>query len=235
MKVFYIPSFFILLYLFVFNMDLILSIAAVLLKGVGITISLFFITIILSIPIGLAATFLSKSKNSVLRLITRGYVFIMRGTPLMLQLFFFYYGLKFIPGIGPYLSMSRFMAACVAFVLNYAAYFCEIFRGGLLAVDIGQYEAAQVLGLNRLQTTLRIILPQMFKVSLPSVSNEAITLIKDTALVTAIGLTDLLHFTKSMVNTHVSVIPYFIAAVFYLVMTFGLTKIFNWLEKKFSF
>lgn len=107
--------------------------------------------------------------------------------------------------------------------------------GGLLSVDKGQYETAQVLGLSRWQTVLRIVLPQMFKVTLPAVTNEEITLVKDTALVTAIGLTDLLHFTKSMVNTHVSVVPYFIAAIFYLVMTFGLTKLFNWLERRFAF
>ena len=199
----------------------------------------------MSIPLGLILTFLAaekkgghteqKKKRFGGRTVIRGYVFLMRGTPLMLQLFFFYYGLKFIPGIGPYIAMPRFTAACVAFTLNYAAYFSEIFRGGLLSVDIGQYEAAQVLGLTRFQTTLRIVLPQMIKVTLPSVSNEAITLIKDTALVTAIGLTDLLHFTRSMVNTHVSVVPYFIAAIFYLIMTFGLTKLFNFAEKKFSF
>lgn len=212
-----------------------LQITAVLLKGVGITVSLFIITSIFSIPLGLGSTFLSVGHNRILRALTRGYVFVMRGTPLMLQLFFFYYGLKFIPGIGPFLALSRFTAACVAFVLNYAAYYSEIFRGGLLSVDSGQYEAAQVLGLSRWQTVIRIVLPQMFKVTLPAVTNEEITLIKDTALVTSIGLTDLLHFTKSMVNTHVSVVPYFIAAIFYLVMTFGLTKLFNWLERRFAF
>jgi polar amino acid transport system permease protein len=212
-----------------------LQIAAVLMKGVGITVFLFFITSVFSIPLGLGSTFLSVGKNRFLRTLTGGYVFLMRGTPLMLQLFFFYYGLKFIPGIGPYLSMSRLSAACVAFVLNYAAYYSEIFRGGLLSVDIGQYEAAQVLGLSRWTTTIRVVLPQMFKVTLPAISNEEITLIKDTALVTSIGLTDLLHFTKSMVNTHVSVVPYFIAAIFYLSMTFGLTRLFNWLERKFAF
>ena len=204
-------------------------------KGVGITVLLFIITSVFSIPLGLGSTFLSVGKNRLLRSLIRGYVFLMRGTPLMLQLFFFYYGLKFIPGIGPYLSMSRFTAACIAFVLNYAAYYSEIFRGGLLSVDVGQYEAAQVLGLSRWTTTLRVVLPQMFKVTLPAISNEEITLIKDTALVTSIGLTDLLHFTKSMVNTHVSVVPYFIAAIFYLSMTFGLTRLFNWLERKFAF
>ena len=159
----------------------------------------------------------------------------MRGTPLMLQLFFFYYGLPFIPGIGKYLSMTRFTAGCVAFIFNYAAYFCEIFRGGLLSVDPGQYEAAKVLGIGKWHMTSRIIIPQMVKVVLPSVSNETITLIKDTALVASIGITDLLHYTKSLVNSSANVFPFFVAAVFYLMMTFVLTKVFNQLEKKFAF
>ncbi len=207
----------------------------VLCRGIGVTLSLFAITIILSIPLGLGATFLSNSKTAPLRWITRGYVFVMRGTPLMLQLFFFYFGLPQLPVIGQYLTMNRFPAACVTFVLNYAAYFCEIFRGGLLSIDRGQYEAARVLGMNRIQTTFKVVLPQMIKVVLPATSNEAITLIKDTALVTSIGIADLLHFTKSLVNGTANVTPFFVAAVFYLVMTFGLTKLFGYFEKKFMF
>lgn len=213
----------------------ILNIMGVLSRGLGYTVILFAVTIVFSIPLGLGATFLSIAKNPVPRLITRAYVFVMRGTPLMLQLFFFYFGLPFLPFIGKYLIMSRFTAGCVAFVLNYAAYFCEIFRGGLLSVDNGQYEAAKVLGFNRFQTTIRIIIPQMIKVVLPSTSNEAINLIKDTALVASIGITDLLHYTKSLVNSTANVMPYFIAAVFYMIMTYGLTKLFNMLEKKYSF
>lgn len=187
-------------------------------------------------PLGLLCTFMSNGKNPVLRAITRGYVFLMRGTPLMLQLFFFYFGLPNIPFIGQFLTMERFTAACVTFILNYAAYFCEIFRGGLLSIDKGQYEAASVLGLTKWQTTVRVVLPQMFKVVLPPVSNEAITLVKDTALVTAIGISDLLHITKSLVNgTGGNVTPFFVAAVFYLLVTFGLTKLFQYLEKKFMF
>lgn len=131
--------------------------------------------------------------------------------------------------------MDRFTAGCVAFIFNYAAYFCEIFRGGLLSVDTGQYEAAKVLGINKWQMTFRIIIPQMIKVVLPPVSNETITLVKDTALVASIGITDLLHYTKSLVNSSANVFPFFVAAVFYLAMTFVLTKVFGWLEKKFMF
>lgn len=204
-------------------------------RGIGVTLTLFVVTIVLSIPLGLGATFLSNCRTAPVRWITRGYVFLMRGTPLMLQLFFFYFGLPQLPVIGAYLTMGRFTAACVTFVLNYAAYFCEIFRGGLLSIDRGQYEAARVLGMNRPQTTFKVVLPQMVKVVLPATANEAITLIKDTALVTSIGIADLLHFTKSLVNGTANVTPFFVAAVFYLVMTFGLTKLFGYFEKKFMF
>lgn len=217
-------------------MDFIIDIIIGLSKGVGYTVSLFIITIVCSMPLGLLFTFLSNSKSKVLRVVTRAYVFLMRGTPLMLQLFFFYFGLPNIPFVGKFLVMERFTAACVTFILNYAAYFCEIFRGGLLSVDRGQYEAASVLGLTKVQTMIRVILPQMFKVALPPVSNEAITLVKDTALVTAIGISDLLHITKSLVNgSGGNVTPFFVAAIFYLVVTFGLTKLFDRLEKKFMF
>ena len=217
-------------------MDYIIDIVTGLSKGVGYTVSLFIVTIVFSIPLGLIFTFMSNGKNPVLKGLTRGYVFLMRGTPLMLQLFFFYFGLPNIPIIGDFLVMERFTTACVTFVLNYAAYFCEIFRGGLLSVDKGQYEASNVLGLTKFQTMTKVVLPQMVKVVLPPVSNEAITLVKDTALVTAIGISDLLHITKSLVNgSGGNVTPFFVAAVFYLVVTFALTKLFNYLEKKFMF
>ena len=205
------------------------------LPGLQYTVGLFLVTVVLSIPLGMGLALLRNSRVGVLRGLTGFYVWLMRGTPLLLQLFFFYYGLTFLPVIGPYLVMGRFQAACVTFVLNYAAYFCEIFRGGILSVEKGQYEAAQVLGFTKWQTSLKIVFPQMLKVSLPSVSNECITLVKDTALITAIGVTEILYFAKSAVNRDVNVSAYVIAAIFYLVMTYGLTKLFNWLEKKFRY
>ena len=205
------------------------------LPGLQYTVGLFAVTVLLSIPLGLCLALLRNSRLQVVKGLTGFYVWIMRGTPLLLQLFFFYYGLTFIPVVGPYLTMGRFQAACVTFVLNYAAYFCEIFRGGILSVDKGQYEAAQVLGFTRRQTNLKIVFPQMLKVSLPSVSNECITLVKDTALITAIGVTEILYFAKSAVNRDVDVSAYVMAAIIYLIMTYGLTKLFNWLEKKFHY
>ncbi|MBQ8508802.1 MAG: amino acid ABC transporter permease [Clostridia bacterium] len=209
-------------------------------QGLGITISLFFIVIFLSIPLGLVLTFMSNSKLGIrtrrgaeiypLRWLARGFVFLMRGTPLMLQLLFVYFGLPYI-GI----VLERFPAACVAFVLNYAAYFCEIFRGGIKSIDPGQYEAAQVLGLRKFATTIKIVLPQMIRVAIPSVCNETVNLIKDTALVTTLGLADLMHMTKSLVNSLANVTPFAVAAVIYMVLIFGLSKIFSILEKKTTY
>ena len=207
----------------------------ILLPGLRYTLGLFAITILCSVPLGLLMSFVCNGKSRIFRPIVRGYVFLMRGTPLMLQLFFFYFGLPNLPFVGQYLVLDRFAAACVAFAANYAAYFCEIFRGGLLSIDGGQYEAAHVLGLSRFHTTTRIVIPQMFKVVLPSLSNETITLVKDTALATAIGVVDLMHLTKTHVNSTSNILPFAVAAAIYLLMTFGLTKLFNLLERKFRF
>ncbi|MBQ2766821.1 MAG: amino acid ABC transporter permease [Clostridia bacterium] len=211
------------------------TIFKILMQGIGYTLAVFAVTIVLSIPLGLLLTFASRSRIAPLRWLTRGYVFVIRGTPLMLQLFFVYFGLPFLPVIGPYLKLGRLAAANIAFVLNYAAYFCEIFRGGLLSIDRGQYEAAKVLGFGRFRTMMQIILPQMIKVALPSVANETITLVKDTALVSVIGLSDLMELSKKLVNSMVNVTPYIIAAMIYLVLIFGLTKLFEQLEKKAAY
>ncbi len=211
------------------------NIFSILMQGIGYTLTVFAVTIVLSIPLGLLLTFASRSRIAPLRWLTRGYVFVIRGTPLMLQLFFVYFGLPFLPYIGHYLKLGRLEAANIAFVLNYAAYFCEIFRGGLLSIDKGQYEAAKVLGFGRFRTMVQIVLPQMVKVVLPSVANETITLVKDTALVSVIGLSDLMELSKKLVNSTVNVTPYVIAAAIYLLLIFALTKFFEWLEKKAAF
>ncbi|MGI6337502.1 MAG: amino acid ABC transporter permease [Clostridiales bacterium] len=211
------------------------DIARVLLDGIGYTLTLFFLTLVMSIPLGFGLTFLRVSRNPLLRGITSGYVWIMRGTPLLLQLFFFYYGLTFIPVIGSYLTMDRMTAAVVAFTLNYAAYFCEIFRSGLLTIEQGQYEAARVLGFSKSQIFVHIVLPQLIRVTLPTVAGEVITLVKDTALVTAIGVTEILYFAKASVNRMVDASAYIVAAVFYLLMNFVVTKFFAWLEKRSNY
>lgn len=199
------------------------------------TILLFIIAIILSIPLGFLLTLAVNSSFKLLSSLAQTYVYIMRGTPLLLQLLLICFGLPMLPVVGEYLVFDRFVAACIGFVLNYAAYFAEIFRGGLLSIDKGQYEASQVLGLSKWQTTTRVILPQMFRVALPSVSNESITLIKDTALLYAVAVPELLHFAQTAVNREFTIVPYFIAGVIYLVMTLILTLIFKWLERRYKF
>ena len=203
--------------------------------GVQYTLILFFVTIILSVPLGLMLAFARMSKYKLVSGITAGYIWVMRGTPLLLQLFFFCYGITVIQGIGPYLVMDRIVAALIAFVLNYAAYFCEIFRGGILSIDKGQYEASKVLGFSRWQRTVRIVVPQMLRVCLPAISNESITLVKDTALVTAIGIMELMYFTKAAVNRDSNPLAFVVVAVFYLAMTYILTQFFKYLEKRFSY
>jgi polar amino acid transport system permease protein len=217
------------------SIDYLVNITIPMLEGAKITILLFLISIAFSIPLGFFITLLSQSKNKVISGIAKSYVYVMRGTPLLLQLLFICFGLPMIPVIGEYLVIDRFVAACLGFILNYAAYFAEIFRGGLLSIDKGQYEAAQVLGFSKTQTTIKIILPQMFRIALPAVSNESITLIKDTALLYAVAVPELLHFAQTAVNRDFTIVPFFIAGIIFLLLTLVLTAIFRWLEHKFKF
>ncbi|MFJ8259064.1 amino acid ABC transporter permease [Peribacillus asahii] len=205
------------------------------LEGAKMTILLFLIAIAVSIPLGFLLTLAVNSRFKPLSWLAQTYIYLMRGTPLLLQLLLICFGLPLIPVIGEYLILDRFVAACLGFILNYAAYFAEIFRGGLLSIDKGQYEAAKVLGLNKWQTTTRIILPQMFRIALPSVSNESITLVKDTALLYAVAVPELLHFAQTAVNRDFTIVPFFIAGIIYLLITLVLTMFFKWLEKRFKF
>ncbi|KQL44795.1 amino acid ABC transporter permease [Brevibacillus choshinensis] len=217
------------------SIEYILGITKPMLEGAQMTVLLFLIAIVVSIPLGFVITLMAKSSIKALAWIAHTYVYVMRGTPLLLQLLFICFGLPLLPGVGEYLVFDRFVAACIGFVLNYAAYFAEIFRGGLLAIDKGQYEAAQVLGFSKWQTMTKIILPQMFRVALPAVSNESITLVKDTALLYAVAVPELLHYAQTAVNRDFTIVPFFIAGVIYLVMTLLLTLFFKWMEKRFKF
>lgn len=209
--------------------------AGALLQGLGTVLVLFGVVLIASMPLGLLITLAIRSKFAPLRGFFKAYVYVMRGTPLMLQLFFIYFGLPQIPYIGEFLKLSGFTAALVGYSLNYAAYFAEIFRGGLLAVEKGQYEACQVLGLNKIQTAVYVILPQMIRTALPSITNESITLIKDTALVFSISVPEILHYAKVAVSRTASVVPFVIAFVIYLVLNSILQFIFDRLEKKLAY
>lgn len=217
------------------TLDYFTSILVPMLEGAQMTVLLFIIAIIVSIPLGFLLTLAVKSSLKPLSLLAQGYIYIMRGTPLLLQLLLICFGLPMLPVVGEYLVLDRFVAACLGFVLNYAAYFAEIFRGGLLAIDKGQYEASQVLGLSKWQTTTRIILPQMFRVTLPAIANESVTLVKDTALLYAVAVPELLHYAQTAVNRDFTIVPFFVAGVIYLIMTLVLTFIFKGIEKRYKF
>ena len=213
-------------------MDYVISILPQMLQGTMDTLRLFFITTVLSIPLGIVLAFARVSGFGWLRKIVAAYVYVLRGTPLMLQLLFVYFGLPFLPYIG--MRLDDFPAAVLAFVLNYAAYFCEIFRAGIQAIPKGQYEAAKTLGMNYLQTMRRIILPQVIKIILPPISNETITLVKDTSLIYILAMNDLLRTTRNLVQRDFNIMPFLVAGVFYLIMTLILTAGFNRLEKHYA-
>jgi polar amino acid transport system permease protein len=217
------------------SINYIISILKPMLEGAQMTVLLFIIAIVVSIPLGFLLTLAVRSQIKPLSWLAQAYIYVMRGTPLLLQLLFICFGLPMIPVIGEYLVLDRFVAACLGFILNYAAYFAEIFREGILAVDKGQYEASQVLGLNRWQMTTRIIMPQMFRIALPAVANESVTLIKDTALLYAVAVPELLHFAETAVNRDFTIVPFVVAGIIYLLMTLVLTLVFKWVENRFRF
>ena len=200
------------------------------LEGLKITLSLFFITLIISIPLGITIAFLRLSKNKIISQMANIYILIMRGTPLLLQLIFVYFGL---PLIG--IIFDRFDAAIVAFSLNYAAYYAEIFRGGIQSIDKGQYEGAFVLGFSKFDMYKKVIFPQVIKRVLPAMSNEVISLIKDTAIVYAIGLNDILRISQIAQNQQASIVPLVQAGAIYLVLIGILTMIFKRIENKYAY
>lgn len=211
-------------------MEYIYNILPSLLEGAINTIKIFSITLAASIPLGIIIALLRLSKVKVLEFITRVYIWIMRGTPLLLQIVFIYFGL---PIIG--ITLDRFTAVIIAFFINYGAYFAEIFRSGIDSIDEGQKEGAKVLGLNSIQTFFRIILPQVVKRVLPTVANETITLIKDTSLVYVVGIGELLRAAKIASNRDATLIPLISAAIIYLLLTALLSRLFNRLEKKYNY
>ena len=211
-------------------MDYILSILGPLAEGSLVTLKLFFITLALAVPLGLALALIRISRFTVASQAVNGYIWLMRGTPLMLQLLFIYFALPFVPVIG--VRLPDFPAAIVAFALNYAAYFAEIFRAGIQSIDRGQYEGAKVLGFSYGQTMRRIVLPQVIKRILPPMSNETITLIKDTSLIYVLALNDLLRAARGIVQRDFTITPFIVAAAFYLLMTLVLTWFFQRLEKR---
>lgn len=201
--------------------------------GLLTTIGVFLITLAVSIPLSILVAKLRMSKNKFISKTTGIYIYIMRGTPLLLQLMFIFFGFHFVPYIG--YAFSRYQAIYIAFILNYTAYFAEIFRGGIGTIDLGQYEAGDVLGLGRGFTFFKIILPQVIKNVMPSVGNEVITLVKDTSLVYILGVGDILKAAKSVSNTYSTFIPYIFTGLLYLLITAVLTKILSRIEKRYSY
>lgn len=201
------------------------------LQGTLMTLRIFFSTLVFALPLGLLVSLGRMSKIKIINWPVRLFILIMRGTPLMLQLLFVFYGLKPLFGI----QLDRVIAAQVAFALNYAAYFAEIYRGGIESIPDGQYEAAKVLGFNKKQTFFRIILPQVVKRIIPPMGNEFITLVKDTSLAQVIAVVELLKVTNNWVSSVVSMVPFVIAAVFYLVMNGVVTRCFTIAEKRLSY
>lgn len=201
-----------------------------LMEGLGTTLKIFVITLALSLPLGVLVSLGRTSKLKILNIITGIYVLIMRGTPLLLQLVFIYFGL---PLVG--ITFDRLPAALLALVLNYGAYFAEIFRGGILSIDKGQYEGAGVLGLSQKDTFFRIIMPQALKKILPPASNEVITLVKDTALVYVVGLDELLKIGQIACNRTASLLPLVLVGIIYLIFIGVLTKLLALLEKRYSY
>ena len=195
------------------------------LEGTQVTLELFCITLVLALPLGLMAALGRLAKFPPLRIFMEFYIWLMRGTPLMLQLLFVYFAL---PMVG--IMLPDIGAALFAFTLNYAAYFAEIFRSGIQSVPKGQYEAAKSLGMSYPLTMRRIIMPQVIRIVLPPISNETINLVKDTSLIYILAMNDLLRVARTIVQREFDMTPFVIAAVFYLAMTFVLTWIFKRLE-----
>ena len=209
-------------------------------SGLKFTLGIFFLTILFSIPLGLLVARGRMAKNVIVASVVRVYISIMRGTPLMLQLLLVYFAPYYVFNISLRdLAVGsldyRFVATVIGFSLNYAAYFAEIFRGGIQSMPQGQYEAATVLGFTRMQTYFRIILPQVIKRVLPSVTNEVITLVKDTSLAQVLSVTEMFTSAKNLASSQVSVMPFIVAGLFYYIMNGVIEIIMNRAEKNMNY
>ncbi len=209
-------------------------IIAKLAEGMFVSIQIFIMTLVFSLPLGLVVAFGRMSKNSILRNAVKVYISIMRGTPLMLQLMMVYFGPFYLFRIKVG-NGFRLWAAFIGFVINYAAYFAEIYRSGIQSMPAGQYEAAKLLGYSRTQTFFRIILPQVIKRILPSVTNEVITLVKDTSLAFTIGVLEMFTQAKALASSQTSMIPFVAAGLFYYVFNLIVAVVMEYTEKKLSY
>lgn len=213
------------------DLNYFIKLMKILLDGTKVSLRIFAITLIFAIPLGILVSVLSISKNKTISKIIKLYILIMRGTPLLLQIICIYF--------APYylfkFSYNRFIAVVIAFTLNYAAYFGEIFRGGIESIPRGQWEVAFTLGFTKIKTFFIVILPQAIKRILPSISNEVITLVRDTSLAQVIGVTELFAFAQKQANYKFSIIPLLVAGLIYLLISVILTYIFNYTERKLEY
>ena len=199
--------------------------------GLSATLTIFFLTLVFSIPLGMVIALLRMSKSRLVSLPVSLYILVMRGTPLMLQLFAVYFAIPMFFGV----NLDRMSATVLAFALNYAAYFAEIFRGGIMSIPVGQYEACEVLGMTKMQTFFHVVLPQVVKRVLLPVSNEVITLVKDTSLANIIAVGELFRAAKNEASRTASVEPLFVAGLFYLLMNGVVTVFFSRLTKHYAY
>ena len=215
----------------VFKMELLKTVTLSLLEGLSVTLEIFGLTLLLAIPLGLIISFGSMSKIHIIKWPIKILIWIIRGTPLMLQLVLFGFG----PGLLGFTGVDTFTAVMMAFVLNYACYFSEIFRGGIESIPKGQYEAGQVLGMTKTQVFFKVILLQVVKRIIPPMSNEFLTLVKDTSLANTIMIYEITWNAKRFMNSEHILWPLFYSGVFYLAVCGILTLIFGYIEKKLSY
>ena len=202
-------------------------------EGLGKTCAIFFLTLLFSLPLGMIVALLRMSKNRIISNVTRFIITVLRGTPLMLQLLAVTYGPYYL--FGTNVARNKLIPVVIAFAINYAAYFAEIYRGGIESIPVGQYEAATVLGYSRLQTFMRIILPQVVKRIMPSVTNEVVTLVKDTSMAFTVSYQEMFTIGKQIANSQTSFVPFIVAGVFYYVFNFIVDRVMGRIEKRLDY
>ena len=213
------------------NLNQVINVCTVLLSGIGTLLEIFFITLVLALPLGLIVALARNSKCKILSWIMKNYILLIRGTPMILQIIIVYFCPYYLFNV----TYDRFLAIIIAFTINYAAYFAEIFRSGIMAIPNGQREAAYTLGFNKMQTFFIIILPQVIKNVLPAMSNEVISLLKTTSLAQTIGIAEMFSLAQKQASYNFSIVPLCIAGLYYLILIFIVSMIFNYYEKKLNY
>ncbi len=202
-------------------------------EGLGKTCAIFFLTLIFSLPLGMVIALLRMSKNKIVSNVTRFIISVLRGTPLMLQLLAVTYGPYYLFDMT--VSKNKLIPVVIAFAINYAAYFAEIYRGGIESMSVGQYEAAEVLGYTKAQTFIHIILPQVIKRIMPSITNEVVTLVKDTSMAFTVSYQEMFTIGKQIANSQTSFVPFIVAGVFYLVFNAIVDFVMGKIEKRMDY